>query len=185
MITIFATAVLAAAIYRYLAYDDMRTRSAPPTDAYLKDVREHTFIFGVLGFGAGVIVALLIGHTCLSARIIVREPTQLTAMHSGENNSGTFLLGSGTSGSYKKFSFYKRNEDGSVTPGEIIASDMVHITEDGAISGVGYWTTTVKQVDFFSHPWLKYWAISSRGEWPIRYDFRVPAGTVISIFKVD
>lgn len=133
----------------------------------------------------GSLVATVGGKAMQSVSVKSLAPVELAAMRSSSNTSGTFLLGSGSFGTSKGFSFYFKNQDDTLSPGEITASTKVHITEDASLTDRGYWTTTVSEASIPTDSWLNYWVFNTPMQSIIRYDFRVPPGTVSLAFKVD
>lgn len=141
--------------------------------------------FGCLG-GAGIGLLLAIGviASLVPNKLVVYGPVNLVAMRSADSYSGSFLFGTGAVNSTVHYNFLIKMTDGSVTPIQLIADQLVHITEDSALHDSGTWTSTMVEADKNSP--LYNWAIGLESRKYIsRQDFRVPPGTVIQQFTVS
>jgi len=145
----------------------------------------------IWGAAAGAFVGFLFAATIMRSYVprveVVSSADVLVAMRNGQGLSGTFIWGSGQLGSQVTYNFYRRNEDGSLTPGQVGADSLVRIIEDKNLKDVGYWRTTFSQF-VLSSPQAS-WAIDLVGRPDssiiVKQEFRVPAGTVVQSFGVN
>ena len=138
--------------------------------------------YGVF-FGAffGLTIALFAGNFA-PRHEVVDGPTELVAMHSSEGLSGTFVWGSGAVNSVTTYNFLYKNEDGSLTPGQVRADFLVHIIEDADLKGVGYWSEISNDYD---HSWYGYnWVFHLNPAYVVEEQFRVPAGSVVQNINI-
>ncbi len=141
----------------------------------------------IIGPIVGAVVGLFIAGAIICYQVptkdVVYGPGKLVAMRSSDGVSGTFLWGSGSINQRTSYNFLQAMEDGSMVPGSIYADSLVHLIEDPELKNVGYWRTTIREVDPTAP--LYAWAIGTgdRKE-TIRQEFRVPVGTVVQQFNV-
>lgn len=117
-------------------------------------------------------------------REVTYGPEKLAAMRSADGMNGAFVWGTGSVSNQVSYNFYIRNPDGSLTPGQVPANNVVRIVEDESLKNEGYWTTTKIEKDRSSL--LAPWAIALNDSTRIqKQEFRVPSGTVVQSFRVN
>lgn len=144
----------------------------------LDNICLSTFVSVVLGF----VVALLLGY-CVPDVTVTYGPNTLVAMRSTDSVSGSFVWGSGSVNGQVYYNFLMRNDDGSLTPGQVTADSSVHIVEDPHLSGIGYWSSVYKEPNRSS--FIARWALGRNKSTLISNDFRVPEHTVVQSFSVN
>ncbi len=133
---------------------------------------------GILGVATSMALADFV-----RMRRVSRSPVTLVAMRRLDCLEGTFLLGSGIIHSQSSYSFLQLQDDGSVVPLSVPVNSLVHLTEDPQLQNVGYWSTTIEEVD--STHWLSKWVCgASERRRIVRQDFRVPSGTILHQFAI-
>jgi hypothetical protein len=143
------------------------------------------FLGSLAGSLIGVIVAGTMGAAYSTAEEVTMAPVTLVAMRGSEGFDGTFLLGTGSFQTSRNYVFYIKNKDGSLTPGELVASYLIHIVEDSELKDTGYWATTISRKVPGTDPWLKDWTFYDTRQYVVREEFRVPVGTVAERFGVN
>ena len=143
---------------------------------------DATTICTMIGAFVGTALAMAVG-VVLPTPVVVNEAVKLLAMRSSDGLSGTFVWGSGSIGNKTSYNFLQAMDDGSMVPGSVEADGLVHLIEDPQLQNVGFWRTTIRQVD--PNAALKSWAIGTDSMKKIvRQEFRVPVGTVLQQFNV-
>jgi hypothetical protein len=138
------------------------------------------------GSYTGLILSLLVGSIIVAntpTRDVVLEPATLVSMRTSDGVTGAFIFGSGSIESSSKYNFMMKMDDGSLAPAWVFSDSTVRIIEDESLQGVGYWRTTVREVDTQSA--LYNWGLMHGSPRTIRQEFRVPVGTVVQGFKVQ
>ena len=134
---------------------------------------------GLVGFLVAIGMPQFVPYHNVASRNI-----PLSALHSSDGFSGAFVWGSGTIASQQYYNFIYRNDDGSLSPGQLPADSAVHIMEDPSLHEQGYWHTITNEPDRSSP--LAAWALFNREpDTVIEQDFRVPAGTVVQSFRIN
>jgi hypothetical protein len=139
-----------------------------------------------IGSFIGAILSILVGGIIAvntPTRDVVLGPATLVSMRTSDGVTGAFIFGSGSIESSSKYNFMMKMDDGSLAPGWVFSDSTVRIIEDKSLEGVGYWRTTVREVDTESA--LYNWGLLHRSRVTIRQEFRVPVGTVVQGFKVQ
>jgi hypothetical protein len=135
-----------------------------------------------LGGFVGMFLALIVGNW-VPMHNVEYGPATLVAVNSSNGMTGTFVWGSGSVNSQTSYNFMKRNDDGSLTPGQIPANDYVRIIEDKDLKDVGYWMSTYREVDTSSA--LYNWSLAAEDRNKlVKQELRVPAGTVVQGFSI-
>ena len=139
---------------------------------------------GLVGGCAGVIISMLL-WLFVPSHTVNYGPAQLVAIRSADGLNGAFIWGSGSVSSETYYHFYKRNNDGSMTPVSVEANSLVRVAEDPGLIGKGTWITQTCETDL-SSPLAK-WALVLRSDRSrvISQNFRVPAGTVVHNFNLQ
>lgn len=156
---------------------------------YLKGTRRNntefffnSFMGGFLGCVAGIIIAMMVSLV-VPTTLTAKDPVTLVSMRNQDGLTGSFIFGSGSINSSMSYNFLMKQKDGSMVPGTVSSSEIVHFIEDPELKNIGYWQTTIRQSDP-SH-WLYNWTIfhSDRNR-VVRQEFRVPVGSVIQQFNI-
>jgi len=136
-----------------------------------------------IGAFFGAMIAGTIICSMVPTKDVVYGPGKLVAMRSADGISGTFVWGSGSISSRTTYNFMQVLDDGSMKPGWVYADDLVRLIEDPELKNVGYWRTTIREVDPASP--LNAWALGTGTvSTTVRQEFRVPVGTVVQQFNV-
>ncbi|QQR56059.1 MAG: hypothetical protein IPG59_13710 [Candidatus Melainabacteria bacterium] len=156
---------------------------------YLKGTRRtfSEFVFnslmgGFIGCIAGLVIAMLVS-SAVPKTLTSNEPVTLVSMRNQDGLTGSFIFGSGSINSSMSYNFLMKQKDGSMVPGTVLSSEVVHFIEDPELKNIGYWQTTIRRSDP-SH-WLYKWTIFHSDHNRIaRQEFRVPVGSVIQQFNI-
>ena len=140
---------------------------------------------GVGGFLGAIVgmFAALIAANWVPTHNVLYGPATLVAVNSSSGTSGAFVWGTGSVSSQVYYNFMQRNDDGSLTPGQIPADQYVRIIEDKDLKDVGYWQSTFNEVDPMA-PMYKWTLGSSVRNHLVKQELRVPAGTVVQGFSI-
>ncbi len=115
---------------------------------------------------------------------VVSTEYELAAMRTTDGIEGSFVLGSGSVGSFMRYHVYIKNSDGSVSPNTISVYENVRIKEDQDLKNVGYWTRTVWKYDYST--FIAHWVVQlPDAETLISNELKVPAGTVVHSFAAQ
>jgi hypothetical protein len=135
------------------------------------------------GLVAGFLLAMFF-NKAVPTQDLIGERITLVSMRNESGISGSFIFGSGSVNSGINYHFLKKQDDNSMVPDSVQASDLVHFIEDATLANVGYWQTTFRQSD--SSHWLYKWTLFHKeNNRIIRQEFRVPVGSVIQQFKIQ
>lgn len=137
------------------------------------------------GYMIGFIIAHLIIPGWVPRHNVTNEPVTLVSMRNVDYVSGAFIFGGGNFGQQTTYSFMVKLDDGSMMPHSVPANQLVRLIEDPSLENVGYWRTTVSNLDPSSalYPWS-----CARDSWEgelVRHEFRVPVGSVVQTFRVQ
>jgi len=139
------------------------------------------FTCGIVGVLGGVFLALAMGNL-VPRHTVESKSVELVSLRSAEGISGSFLFGSGYIGGGGSYHFLYRNDDGSITPGEVTANSLVHITEVRDNHAV--WRTLTIEPDPASL-WRSWALFSKTDTYVTAQEFHVPTGTVAHGFSVQ
>lgn len=150
--------------------------------------RESIWLPGALACGVsfGVLNAVFFASGLngnLPMLQIKRPSLELVSMRNDESRA-VFIVGREVSQLDRTYSFMMKQADGSMVPGSLPISELVHISEDAALTNSGTWTTIYQAADPASP--LYYWAAFKGSQTRIiRHDFRVPVGTLVRDFRIQ
>jgi hypothetical protein len=128
----------------------------------------------------GVIVGEVI-DSHIPGKTTERGPFKLVALRSADGVAGSFVYGSGSINGVAYYRVLVQNDDGSMSPYEVVADSTTRITESHDLQNEGTWTQTVVAKDY-STP-LGNWAIGQDFD-KTSNRFVVPAGSVVQSFSV-
>lgn len=167
-----------------LVYAHRDNLSYPPKYRSIGPYFAGAIVGPVIGAIVGAVVALIFVASFVPMRTVTYGPVKLAAMRSADGMNGAFVWGTGSVSNQVSYNFYIRNDDGSLTPGQVPANSVVRIVEEESLKDEGYWTITRTEKDRSSPfaPWSVGLNDSTR---ILKQEFRVPAGTVVQSFKVQ
>jgi len=144
----------------------------------------HAVTYTLAALDLGFIVAFATIPRLMPMHVVDYGPVRLVAMRSSDGLNGAFIWGSGSFTTRTFYHFFMRNDDGSMTPGGIEASSIVHIVEDPGLMSEGSWTTHKLEMDLSSP--LANWCICHNTYAAIAsQEFHVPVGTVLHNFSLQ
>jgi hypothetical protein len=119
MITIILGLVLGVIIGRKLSIDSL-----------------GLFVGGLIGALIGFLIAGLIIGPSIPSTYELEEKIELVALKDNTAIRGSFFLACGSFGEEYYYRFYKREEDGALTPGKIVADEQIKIYEEERTDGI-------------------------------------------------
>lgn len=142
------------------------------------------FLAAFAGGGLGFVLGLFVGMICGQMMPHIERvlgPATIVAMQGGNGVSGAFVLGTGNFDTFHHYTFYLKNENGSVSPQVLSADRSVQIFQDENLKETGTWQSIELICDPASS--LRSWALCDSRI--IRQELRVPVGTVQHDFRAN
>lgn len=130
----------------------------------------------------GMAISASLQHTFTETYDEVRV-SELAAMRTNNGLHGTFLLGTGSISTIKKYHYYELHEDGGYEAKSIDAKGVL-IYEDQEEGGRLIVTTCYRRP---LYPWLKYFifGINSKKNCGVTYEFHIPEGSLVREFRLE
>jgi hypothetical protein len=141
----------------------------------------NALIGALIGGAIGFILALIIMPHFVPLHIVRDTPIELAAVRSSDGASDVYLRGIGSSNRSMQYSFFVKNDDGSVSPDSVPAMRWVHIIEDENIKDRGTIVVSNREFDLSSP--VASWALAlTNGYRFVSEEIRVPKGSVVLTF---
>lgn len=135
---------------------------------------------GMVGFFAAMIISMFGTHQIYR----VSSETQLLSLRSSDSLSGSFLFASGKIGENVDYVYYKATADGGYRPERMNAeSDNITVYEvDGLEGGT---LRAIQCLNLRNYEWSKNFVLWTTSTCGLKYEFRIPKGSLVQQFSIQ